>query len=181
MNFTPEQRLIVGLLCDIHQKLEIPNSFDSELIADAIQTENEWAIDLQYGQTLGSEITDPRFEFIGKVLDMCETIENAYANLNPQGQEAVKAGTIFDASRAFYGFDGNNESEYMSAARFLVKKMGRFADFEGRDFNSHTPSVDGYTRMLEAFNRVREPYARGLTAEQIIEIMNERIHPTNRV
>ncbi|WP_162515679.1 YfbU family protein [Aeromonas sobria] len=180
MNFTPEQRLIVGMLCDIHQKLEIRNSFDPELITDAIQSGNEWAIDLQYGEYLGSEITDPRFNFICSLLAMCETIENSYASFSPDAQEAVKAGTIFDASNAFIGFDGNNESEYMSAARFLVNKTGRFADFEGRKFNSHAPSIDGYKRMLVAFDRVHEAFTHRLTVEQIIEIMNERIHPSNR-
>lgn len=181
MNFTPEQRLIVGLLCDIHQQLEIPNSFDPEMINDAIQTGNEWAIDVRYGEYLGSTITDQRFDFIGNVLSMCEVIENSFAGLSPEDQDAVRAGTIFNASRAFDGFDGNNESSFMSAARFMVNKLELFRHFEGREFNSHGPSLDGYRRMLEAFNRVAEPYSHhGLSVAQIIEIMNEKIHPSNR-
>lgn len=181
MNFTPEQRLIVGLLCDIHQKLEIRNSFDPEMINDAIQTGNEWAIDVRYGDYLGSKIADSRFDFIGDVLSMCETIESSYESLSPEGKEEVQTGTIFDVSRAFVGFDGNNETGYMSATRFMVNELELFGYFKGREFNSHAPSIDMYRRMLETFNRICDPYIhQGLSVNQLIEIMNERIHPSNR-
>jgi len=55
----------------------------------------------------------------------------------------------------FYGFDGNNEGEYMSIARFLVEKMGRFESFKGRNFNSHVPLVDRYRVMIAAFEPIR--------------------------
>ncbi|MFG6083671.1 YfbU family protein [Paracoccus litorisediminis] len=42
----------------------------------------------------------------------------------------------------FAGFDGNNETLHMSAARFMVEKLGRFDRFAGRDFNSHYTAVE---------------------------------------
>lgn len=181
MKFTPEQRLIISLLCDIHQKLDIRDSFDPEMITNAIQSGNEWAIDVRYGDYLGSEVTDPRFDFIGDVLSMCETVETSYANLSLEDQETVKSGTIFNASRAFDGFDGNNESAFMSATRFMVNELELFTYFEGREFNSHAPSIDTYKRMLDKFNRICNPYLhQGLSTDQIIDIMNEKIHPSNR-
>ncbi|MFV3350470.1 YfbU family protein [Aeromonas veronii] len=182
MNFTPEQRLIVGLLCDIHQKLEIRNSFDPEMITDAIQTGNEWAIDLEYGEYLGSEITDPRFTFVSDVLNMCSIVEFSYSQLSEEEKTLVAAGTRYNPANAFYGFDGNNEGAYMSAARFYVTRTNRFQEFTERDFNSHTPSVPAYERMLRVFNEVHDPIHGNvwLGANQIVAIMNERVHPDNR-
>lgn len=179
MNFTPEQRLIIGLLCDIHQKLEIKNSFDPELITDAIHSGNEWAIDLQYGEYLGSEIKDPRFKFISDVMNMCSIVEFSYTQLNDEEMALVAAGTRYDPTNVFFGFDGNNESAYMSAARFYVTRTDRFAEFTARDFNSHVPSVHAYERMLRVFNEVHDPIHGNvwLDAHQIISVMNGRAHP----
>ncbi|WP_219702749.1 YfbU family protein [Marinomonas lutimaris] len=54
----------------------------------------------------------------------------------------------------FPGFDGNNETEYMSFARFLVKEQGKFREQErylkdNDDMNSHSPMVNKYKRMIE--------------------------------
>lgn len=182
MNFTPEQRLIVGLLCDIHQKLEIKDSFDTEMISDAINTGNEWAIDLQYGDNLGSEITDQRFKFVSDVLNMCAIVEHSYLELDNEGRAIVAAGTRYNPDAVFVGFDGNNETGYMSAARFYVRKLNRFEQFADRDFNSHAPLVDAYGRMLRVFNELHDPVNGDiwLDAHKIVAIMNERVHPDRR-
>jgi hypothetical protein len=52
----------------------------------------------------------------------------------------------------FFGFDGNNEGEYMSIASFLVEKLRRFESFKGRSFNSHVPVVERYRRMTTSSN-----------------------------
>ena len=36
----------------------------------------------------------------------------------------------------FSGFDGNNELEYISVARFLIDHLDSFTDFKGRDLDS---------------------------------------------
>lgn len=182
MNFTPEQRLIVGLLCDIHKKPEINNEYDAELISDAILTGNEWAIDLEYGDLLSSKIDDHRFEFVSDVLQMCTVVEGSYAQMTDDEKAMIAEGTKFNPEKAFFGFDGNNESEYVSFARFYVTRINRFPWFSEREFNSHIHSVDTYKRMLRIFNDVYDPVYGDdhLNAQQIISIMNEKIHPSNR-
>ena len=73
----------------------------------------------------------------------------------------------------FAGFDGNNESELMNIAHFLVEKMNRFSRFKGRDFNSHSLSIARQRRMVAAFEPIRATLdlGRQLTASQIIAIL----------
>ena len=72
----------------------------------------------------------------------------------------------------FFGFDGNYESEYMSIARFLVEKMGRFETFKGRDFNSHVPVVDRYRVMTAAFEPMRTSLSgRELSVGEVIDLL----------
>ncbi len=56
--------------------------------------------------------------------------------------------------------------------------MGRFADFKGRDLNSHVPSVDRYRRMVQVFEPMRVGLGGGslLGAGQIIELLNAQRH-----
>ena len=56
----------------------------------------------------------------------------------------------------FSGFDGNNELEYISVARFLIDHLDSFTDFKGRDLNSHMPSIDRYSRMFLVFEPMRK-------------------------
>ncbi|MCF7742248.1 YfbU family protein [Aeromonas veronii] len=182
MNFTPEQRLIVSLLCDIHQKLEIADSFDSRLISDAINTGNEWAIGMTYGDGLGD--TSPLSEecsFVCNVLHMSELIETVFSQMDAEQKAETRRLTDFNPEKVFYGFDGNNETDLMSIARFLVTRLHKFTHFTGREFNSHMPSVGAYRRMLVAFDEVMEKGPFGLlTPQNIATILNEKRHPDNR-
>ena len=84
----------------------------------------------------------------------------------------MKEGKPFDV--VFRGFDGNYESEHLSIAGFLINEMNRFADFKGRDLNSHMPSIDGHRRMVRVFEPMRKSLGGGrlLDTEQIIELLN---------
>ncbi|CAM4319043.1 hypothetical protein NOLU111490_17310 [Novosphingobium lubricantis] len=79
----------------------------------------------------------------------------------------------------FPGFDGNNESEHMGVARFLIEKMGCFERFGGkRSLNSHSHSVEGCRRMLAVFEPIRAKLVgRHLSVDEIVEILNARRYP----
>ncbi len=102
-------------------------------------------------------------------------IEQSYAKLSKYDKERVeKEAEPFGKHVAFRGFDGNYEGKHLSVASFLINKLDGFADFKGRELNSHMPSIDGYRRMVQAF----EPMKRGLgggsllSAAQIIALLN---------
>ena len=84
----------------------------------------------------------------------------------------------------FIGFDGNNETEAMHIARLLVNDLDRWPAFKGRDMNSHGPSIPAYKRMLSEWRPIWDAKVQSgnhkLTAEEMILILRERIHPLHR-
>ena len=57
----------------------------------------------------------------------------------------------------FMGFDGNYETDYMMFARFLIEKQHKFAEIKEAlgscDFNSHSPMVQIYEKILERWKQ----------------------------
>ena len=101
------------------------------------------------------------------------TIVGIYSDLRDSYERLADKSGIEPHQVEFPGFDGNNEAELMSIARFLVEKMSRFSRFKGRDFNSHSPSAVRQRRMVAAFEPIRATLdlGRQLSASQIIEIL----------
>ncbi len=55
----------------------------------------------------------------------------------------------------FPGFDGNNETEYMSYVRYFIDDLGRFEEIReisGSGFNSHKKLIDSYSNLLTKYN-----------------------------
>lgn len=106
-------------------------------------------------------------------------LETSCKRLQPADKAHVeKEAEPFGSHVRFRGFDGNNETEYMGAAEFLVNDLERFSTFKGRDLNSHLPSLDTYKRMLAVYRPLRNSHDFGpLNAEQIIKILKEQAHP----
>ena len=113
---------------------------------------------------------------------MWSFIEYAYAKLSEQErQQLALAAKPFGENPRFNGFDGNNESEHMSVAMFLVNQLDRFQEFKGRSFNCHHPSLDAHRRMLAVFEPLRPSLAdSSLSVDQLARILNERVHPSRR-
>jgi hypothetical protein len=71
----------------------------------------------------------------------------------------------------FFGFDGNNEGEYMSIASFLVEKLRHFESFKGRSFNSYVPVVERHWRMTTLFEPIRAALVgRELSVDEVIQL-----------
>lgn len=177
MQFTDEQKLIAAMLAEVHQKLGIEDGVNSKLVSEAIWSGNEWAIkwDVQLGWT-GEEGNPPYVKHVLDVLDMWKFIEDGYADLDGNGKKLFAEGTGSSHAPRFAGFDGNNEADEYSAAKFMINKMGRFQSFAGRDLNSHSPSVERNERRLAVFAPIykqlsyRNPCR--LTVEELIAIVN---------
>ncbi len=180
MKLTNAEKLILTMLADMHEKLEI-DEVDTKLIKQAIYSNNTWALSWELPGIVGdsAEPTPPEVSLVVDILDMWSFIEEAYERFDATEKSALEAkADPFGKHVAFSGFDGNNESEYMSIANFLVKDMDRFSRFASRDLNSHCPSIDGYQRMLPKFLAIRPTLVgRGLSVEEMAEVLNARRHP----
>lgn len=110
--------------------------------------------------------------FVVDVLSMYEALQNAHRKY---GEEFGTAAAV-----AFPGFDGNNETPFMTYARFIREKEGRFdyLTVAEEDLNSHFTSLAVYERMLEVWRKYDESL--DLTIAAARDVLNARIHPTRR-
>ncbi len=83
----------------------------------------------------------------------------------------------------FDGFDGNNETDYMSFAKFYCTQYeggGKYSEIgQGPDhFNSHFPCLETYKRMLIVWQQCDDRF--NLNKDDLIKIATASIHPSNR-
>lgn len=183
MNITDGEKLILIMLSEIYDKLGVDGEIEPGFIRSAIFSNNIWSIPWKYvGIPFEGEETPEVVKEVLDVLDMWSMIERSYENLPKEQQEWVaKEASPFGKDPKFPGFDGNNESEYMGVASFLVNDLDRFEEFKGRNFNSHCPSIDSYRRMLSVFKLIlRDLNFQPIPAQALVDILKERIHPENR-
>lgn len=183
MKITDGEKLILLMLSELYDKLNVDGEMEPDFIRSAIISNNTWSIPWKY---VGIPFEDQNTPVIVKevldILDMWSMIERSYENLSEEQKTWVeKEATLFGRNPTFPGFDGNNESEYMGTASFLVNDLDRFEEFKGRNFNSHCPFIDSYNRMLSVFKpKMKSLNFQPLSAQNIVDILKEGVHPDNR-
>jgi uncharacterized protein len=177
------EKLILLMLRDLYKHLKARGEIDPEFVSEAIAGGHYWGLRWRYSgilhdhedsETVVSEVVD--------VLDMWSFLESSYGKLSQKDKAQIEAeaGPLGKSVR-FPGFDGNNETEHLGIARFLIDDLERFSSFKGRDLNSHLQSIEAYRCMLRVFGPMRENLVgRGLSASEIIAILSERRPPARR-
>jgi uncharacterized protein YfbU (UPF0304 family) len=181
--FRDGEKLILSMLCDVSRHLKIKDGADPDFVASALYGGHNWALkwELQ-GIFHGHEDSERAVSEAVDILDMWSFIESAYAKLSKKDQERIRVeAEPFGKHVTFPGFDGNNETEHLGIARFLIEKMGRFTIFKGRELNSHAPLLGAYRRMVAAFDPMRPGLVgRELNADEIIKLLKAKMHPDHR-
>jgi len=177
MKLTNPEKLILIMLSDIHEKLGIDN-VDTKLITNAIYSQNTWALSWELQGIVGDspDTTPQEVIDVVDILDMWQFIEEAYETFDASEKTKIETETQRKNVK-FIGFDGNNETEYMSIARFLVEDMGRFSRFKNRELNSHCPLIQKYRQMFIVFEQMRKTLDDNnycLTVNQVIELLNTK-------
>lgn len=183
MKISDGEKLIILMLSEMYDKLGVDGEIDPDFIRSAIYSDNLWGIRWKYTGIPFEEQNDPQIvKEVIDILDMWSFIEHGYEHLSEEEKAYVeKQAAPFGKDPKFTGFDGNNESEYMGTAHFIVDDLDRFESFKGRDFNSHCPSIDAHRRMLAVFEPIRKTLiSKPLSAENIVEILIEKTHPSYR-
>ena len=177
-------KLILLMLRDLFKQLKLKNGeIDPDFIAEVIFGGHSWGLEWQYtgifhrhedAKAVVSEVVD--------VLDMWSFLESGFHKLSKKDKARVAAeAEPLGKHVVFSGFDGNNESEHIGVARFLIEQLGRFTCFKGRELNAHMPSIDAYRRMVAVFEPIRRTLTgRGLNADEIIDILKAWLHPSRR-
>lgn len=183
MKLSDGEKLIILMLTDLQEKLQVRSEIEPDFLRSAIYNDHLWGIRWKYsGIPFESGQDPPEVREVVDLLDMWSFIESAYANLDDLQKEMLaERAKPFGKDPRFQGFDGNNETEYMSVAMFLVNQLDRFQSFKGRAFNCHHPSIDMHRRMLAVFEPMRRGLADAqLSLDQLTEILKSRTHPSQR-
>ena len=183
MQPTAVEKLTVLMLCDIYKKLDIKDSFDPDLISQAISSDDTWVLDWKYGIKDVDARRPAHVGLVADTLDMYSFLRDSFERIGADGQAEVEAAVPRARTNiSFPGFDGNNEPEYRAAARYMVDHLGAFVSM--RDVaaqNSHMPLVPMYARMIEVFEPIRrELVGRLMSPEEIVEVLRASVHPDNR-
>lgn len=176
------EKLIAVMLSELIQKLGVETDTDVGLVQKVIYGGHYWALGWEMqGIFHGHADKQSRVSFVVDVLDMWTFLEEAYEELSDEDKAwLAKEAEPFGTHVTFTGFDGNNEVEYMSIARFLVDDLQRFSRFrEGhRDLNSHHPTLEMYGRMVRAFEPIRKTLiGRRMNASEVATVLNARRRP----
>lgn len=151
MEIRPVERLILSMLCDITDKLEIKGETDTDLLKSVLYSGHDWALDWEMTGIVGVEVAPASLgQEVADIMEMHDFLEVSYDGLTDGEKADIDEGLV-----RFEGFDGNNETRHMSAARLFLTKMDRFQDFKRRDMNSHMPTLDRKRRMLEVYEPLR--------------------------
>ncbi|MFP1880409.1 YfbU family protein [Lonsdalea quercina] len=183
MKISDSEKLIILMLCDLYDKNSVEGDIDHNFIREAIFDQQTWAIPWKFsGIPFEGQETPESVKYVLDILQMWSIIEYSYSELSEEDKTILQRdAALFGNNPRFKGFDGNNESELLVAAEFIINKLDRFHEFKGRYLNSHATSVDGYDRMLKVFNKVFESnMGQPLSLEQLTAILLEIKHPSNR-
>lgn len=174
VRITDGEKLIVSMLRDIYQHQKIKGEIDPEFVMSALTGGHYWGLAWKHnGLFHGHEDRDRSVSEVVDILDMWSFLESGYARLSKADKDRIaKELAPMGEAVKFLGFDGNNETEHLAIARFMIEDLDRFSSFEGRDLNSHMPLLPAYRQMLAVFEPMRSTLIGiELSASQIIEIL----------
>lgn len=174
MKMTDGEKLILLMLCELYEKTGIEGEIDPSFVKSALFGNHLWGIPWEYSGIPFEEREIPdSVKLVVDILEMWSFIEFSYQKLSESEKEKLEIETKpFGKEPMFTGFDGNNETEYMSIANFIINHLDRFQEFKGRSMNSHYPSIATYLRMLDVFRPKRNKMAHGgLCYSDICEIL----------
>jgi len=175
MKLSDGEKLILVMLTDLYEKLGIDSGIDAKLVRAAVYSGNEWGLKQGLPGVFSDRTIDPSLVTeVGNILQMWWGLEEAYARLTPEEKKRVDK-AIDPFSVQFDGFDGNNESEHLSIAHFVINQLNQFGHFKGRAMNSHSPSLAPSRRMLSAYDSMlQQNDGRRMNGDDIIAVVNAR-------
>lgn len=141
------ERVILNLLLEVQDKLE--GNTSNKLFREAI--ENGFKSEYSFYMTqlaYKDEFEPNKARFVYDVFQCYEEIQRSAVEL--KDKELTK-------KVIFPGYDGNNETDYMAFAQFLVKReQYAHLDGAGENMNSHFMTIHYYGQMLERWRRISQ-------------------------
>jgi len=119
------------MLSDVIEQQNIKTDIDTKLVREAIHSGNLWGLEWEMsGVFHGHETSKAVVEETVNFLSVWERLEQSYNNLPPADKDSLLSQVkLFSSGVVFPGFDGNNESEYLTTANFLIQGYGPLHPF----------------------------------------------------
>jgi len=160
VEFTKNERLLLSNQFRILQRLVPEEAAGYEQAVKIL----ERGYTFEYGGLLepfSDELGFDECREVMDILDMHRMLNDAYRKLEDQ--------TGIDPNALkFRGFDGNQETEQMGYARFLIRDQGKWDELLHTELNSHYPTLPSYRSMLQQWRASKDQYA--LTKDDLIRI-----------
>lgn len=173
MELSKVERLIIANQYRILEKLDPDEAEGYARHRQALEDGYQLHYDEAF-YNIWDNLPEKECRFVLDVLSMHSALHFSFKELED------KSG-IDEAYIKFQGFDGNNESHYMAYCKYFCVKLERFSELvdQGHDgFNSHSPTLDLYRRMLDAWERMDKPHR--LSKDQIKELQMAHVHPEHK-
>ncbi len=166
MKLSKVERLILANQYRILARLDESNAGWCERMREALESGYEGAYSGLFNAIFDG-LSAEQCSFVIRTMDMYNALQRSYTAL------ADKSG-IDERSGKFPGFDGNNETEHMGYAEYVVEQEDRFPGLQlgGDRFNSHTRSIPRYRAMLAVWRELGESYE--LSKDQMRHVLDAR-------
>lgn len=148
------ERLILSVLCDVSRKVGTEGMVDPGFLQTAIQGGHSWAIEWEY-PSLSHDHTNSRHtaDFVVRVLSMWRAIEEGFDKLSQTEKQRLLQETGLAGAPEFPGWNGEQEANLKSTARFMTDHMNLFPMFKGRSARASTkPVLARYKRMIDCLD-----------------------------
>lgn len=169
MEFTKKERV---LLINQYRILAGLNKDDEEHYSELIAIlENGYEIFYSMvDEWISDDMPEEEGRFVLDILDFYRIVEDTK-------RSSKDSRLIEHPFSIFRGFDGNNESEYMSFARFLINQQGKFSEQQdylrkNDNLNSHMPLVKTYKAMLREWEKMDKRTS--LSVDEVISVLDAR-------
>ena len=175
------EKLILMELQKIRTSVSVGSEVDSEFVLDAIDGGHYWAFKWQYPGLFHDHSDRPELvSEVTSILEMWTQIEWGYEELDENDRRRIDVeAESFGKQVRFEGFDGNEETSYLSITRFIIEKLGRFKWFKDRDLNTHWPVLSAYRRMLRVYEPMKQHlHGSRLGVDPIVALLREQAHPS---
>lgn len=157
---------ILGLLQD-----EGPDG-ENRMWAETLRSGNKWLYD-QLLERISPVLSDAKADFVLSVMEMYAALQSGYDRL--EDKSGIEARQI-----EFEGFDGNNESEYLSFTEDLVRHRRYKHVLGDYAINSHGHTKSVYGRMVQQWEQLGRPVGEEMDKAAMESIVAARIHPDHR-
>jgi uncharacterized protein YfbU (UPF0304 family) len=165
MELTKIERRLLANQYHILSLLDEGNAEHHEHLRDALENGYEAAYHYEVFGSMLDPLPPWGCKLVIDVMSMYSSIQRSF--------EALDDKTGIEEWRTWFpGFDSDLETTHKGYARYVVEKEHRFTDLKpnSEDFDSHTPAVKRYRRMMPVWKSVENRDE--LTREEIISILD---------